>query len=493
MRRAMIQTIQHAAVAAIALGLSASTFANFPKLAQKLPAGTNAIVAVNVAKLLETPYAKAEDWAKTTADAWAKQPMMIPPGATRLLMASEVRTDTMENYWEMSLIEMKQVPDLQSLAAAEGGNIDRVWDKDAVASPINAYFIPLDGTTLASITPANRTAVSKWVRTPTTRPEGNVTSDYIQHTLAGLNEKTDITMAMDLEGAFGVPRIRRFLADNEIKGIEEKQMDRIAGTLGSMQGIKLDITVGQDVNGRATVSFDRDTAELSECAKPIMIAVLNNGGMHLDDIDDWTCTAVGKTVTMQGKLSTGALRKLLSIVQSPIPAITVAQPQSAGAKAVAAADPAVASQRYFKAVCAMLDNFKGASSPSESASWARATSKRIDQLPILNVDPQLIQWGSNVSLKLKQAGAGMAVAQTQMNARVAGVADPSYTGTYDQAGEYKWTSTPGEMENANRQRRQAALEQKAQAQEQTARILTEVAETRPAIRAAMVEKYKVEF
>ena len=106
------------------LGLCTRVDANFKSLSQRLPAGSNAIVAINVEKVLQTPYAKKE-WLPTAADAWARQPVMIPPGAKRLLMASEVRTDSMEPFWEMSLIEMEKVPDLQVMAAKEGGHIDR--------------------------------------------------------------------------------------------------------------------------------------------------------------------------------------------------------------------------------------------------------------------------------------------------------------------------------------------------------------------------------
>src|SRR5688572_1811965 len=173
------------AAVVVTLGLCTGVEANFKSLAQRLPAGSNAIIAINVEKVLQTPYAQKE-WLPTAADAWARQPVMIPSGAKRLLMAAEVRTDNMEPVWEMSLVAMDKVPDLKLMAAKEGGHIDRVWDKDAVASPINAYFVPLDATTLASITPANRAAIAKWVRTPTTRPEGNMASDYLQQVAAAL-------------------------------------------------------------------------------------------------------------------------------------------------------------------------------------------------------------------------------------------------------------------------------------------------------------------
>lgn len=78
MGRAMISKLKTAA-AVVALGLSASAFANFPSLASKLPPASNAIIAVNVVKVMDSPFAKSEEWAKTAADSWAKQPLMIPP------------------------------------------------------------------------------------------------------------------------------------------------------------------------------------------------------------------------------------------------------------------------------------------------------------------------------------------------------------------------------------------------------------------------------
>src|SRR3954447_11049377 len=128
--------------------------ATFATLAQRLPPASSAIVAVNVARIVDSPYGKEAQWGSRIADAWAKQPLMIPPGAQRLLMAADFKPSTFDSYWEMSLIEMDKLPSLQALAKDEGGYIDRVWDKDAVCSPINAYFVPLEDKVLASITPA---------------------------------------------------------------------------------------------------------------------------------------------------------------------------------------------------------------------------------------------------------------------------------------------------------------------------------------------------
>ncbi len=484
-KRTMISGLSMAVAAIL---FCAEARATLLSLAQRLPPTSNVIVAVNVVRLVDSPYGKNAQWDQRLAESWDRQPLMIPPGAQRLIMAADVKPSTFDSYWEMSLIEMSSLPSLESLAKDEGGYIDRIWDKDAVCSPINAYFIPLENNVLVSVTPAERSPVARWIRQPI-KPEGNITSPYINSVLAGISEKTDILMAMDLEGAYGVPNIRRWIDASDIAGINAQNVGEVVRTLGTMKGITLEITVDNKINGKATVQFDRDTAALKDCAKPIMLSLLNYVGMRIDDVPNWTFAATGNQVTMQGDLSDASLRRLLSIIQSPVPAAAVADSKDATNQAPS--DPGQASKKYYKTISAILDNIQSGKSPSETAVWIRGASTRIDQLPILNVDPALVEWGAMVSTRLKQAGSVVAVGQTQMNARVAGVMDPTYASSDD-----SYSNDPANRtarENANKERRQAALEQKAQSQEQALRIVNEIAETRPKIRADMVAKYKIEF
>jgi hypothetical protein len=326
------------------------------------------------------------------------------------------------------------------------------------------------------------------------KPGGNVASAYINSVLTTLSDSTDIVMAMDLESAYGVPNIRKWLDENDVQGVTPQNVNEVVRTLGSMKGITLQIMVDSKINGKATVPFDRDAAVLKDCAKPIMLALLNHVGMRIDDVPNWTFTTSGNNVIMQGELSDISLRRLLSIVQSPVPAAATVAAADAG-NGQTPADPAQASKKYYKTVCAILDNAQPGKSSAETATWIRGASKRIDQLPILNVDPALVEWGGLVSSKLKQAGGVLAVGQTQINARVAGVADPEYSSyTYDNNGYYvEDSANRTARENANKQRRQAALEQKAQAQDQAMQVIGEITDTRAKIRADMVAKYNIEF
>jgi len=475
--------------------------ADFEGMADRLPAETSSVIAVNVAKILESPYAKEQQWAETMAENWEKQPQMVPPGVVRLVMGADVMPSTMQSVWEVCLMQLKQMPEIDALVQAEGGHLDRVWDKDAAVSPRNAYFIPLDNSLLAAVTPGERRAIAKWLRQPA-KPEGSVTSEYIQGALKSLGAQTDVLMAIDLEGSFSVPKIRLFLEDSGIEGLQEENLDAMAMTVGSLKGITLNITIDQGASGKAVIDFDRDATELNAIAKPLMIESMNAMGMHLDDLKDWSFLATGKQVSAEGKLSDASLKRLLGVVQSPVPSVIAA---SAAPAAPAASDPAAASQKYFKMVSANLDNLHEGASMSQSAVWLRGAATRIDHLPMLNVDPALLEWGALVSSRLKQAAATLSVNQTQASSRVAGVKNPDTEGqgTYDNYGsgnynngDYHWDhnyTSRAAYENARMERRKVGQEQRAKGNAEALKILNDMTGGRQKIRAEMTEKYGVEF
>jgi hypothetical protein len=296
-------------------------------------------------------------------------------------------------------------------------------------------------------------------------------------------------MAMDLEGAFGLPNIRRFLADSDLAELKGKNLDTMAVTLASLKGLTLAIDVTDSINGKLTISFAKDTMELAPVAKPLLNAVLNAAGMHLDDISQWTFTAAGNQIQATGKLSDASFKDLVGVVQSPVPTVIAA---AAAPATTQPADPVAASQRYFKTVSAILDNLKAGNSVSDTAKWWSQAAKRIDRMPILNVDPALVEWGMYVSSKLKQLATVGVTGQTQIKARVSGIQNPEY-GTYDTE-HYTWASHESALsESYKRQRTQAALEQKTQIQAQGVEILNEANGTRQKIRAEMTQKYNVEF
>jgi hypothetical protein len=229
---------------------------------------------------------------------------------------------------------------------------------------------------------------------------------------------------------------------------------------------------------------------LKDSAKPIMVAVLTKAGMSTADVKNWTFTAAGKQVSMEGGLSADGLRELLGLVQSPIPTATVAgtAPTKANAGSQAPASPAEASQRYYKSVDLCIRSLQQSESTAMTGMGLRNAAKRIQQLPILGVDPALVEWGALVSTKLSQANGVLSVGQVEITARAAGVSDPEYSNDANSI-----RANYAAQRNANNQRRQAASEQRAQSMRDALAILNEAAGTSQKVRAEMVEKYKVEF
>src|SRR3954451_3863625 len=72
-----------------ALFLCSEARATFATLAQRLPPASNAIIAVNVERMVDSPYGKEAGWGSRLAESWEKKPLMIPPGAKRLIMAAD--------------------------------------------------------------------------------------------------------------------------------------------------------------------------------------------------------------------------------------------------------------------------------------------------------------------------------------------------------------------------------------------------------------------
>ncbi|HTL29204.1 MAG TPA: hypothetical protein VL282_08285 [Tepidisphaeraceae bacterium] len=473
--------------------LADRSLGDFQSLAKKLPPETNVLVAINVAKILNSPYSKQQDWAGNLAEKWQTRPLMVPPGVNRLVMGADLDPKTIDSTWQMCLMEMLQMPSMDSIAQAHRGYVDRVWDKNAIVSPQNAYFVPLDDKTLASLTPASRRTIAKWLRQPA---DGGMTSVYLKTVAMGLSDNTDITMALDLEGAFAVPAARKWLDDNEMPEFKGQNLDAIARQFGHINGLRLDVSIDNDINARGTVSFDQDAAVLGPVAKPLTIGILKYAGMALPDLDDWKFATSGKTVTMEGKLSEASLRNLLSLVQSPIPSTGTTDSTAANqTPAGQPLDPAVASQKYYKFICMILDNLSAKTSLADTSTWFKNSARRIEQAPILNVDPALVEWGAMVTTKLKEVAAMTAIGQTQTSARAASLQSSAVdygAYTYDASGKF-YSKVSAEGEANRQQRRQAASEQKAQAQQQGAQMLADIPSSRAKIRTEMTAKYKIEF
>jgi hypothetical protein len=252
----------------------------------------------------------------------------------------------------------------------------------------------------------------------------------------------------------------------------------------------------------------------------------------IDEFAQWKAQTEGNTIYVGGPLSESGLIRITSLVNLPTQALHApaaskdpVPPQPAGDAAQAPAPPdpqqlvIETTQGYFKSVDRLLADLKGHKGQEKSISqfgfWFEKYADRVDRLPILNVDEQMLQYGQyvtqqlrNCSMAIKGYGINKGVAVVNADASAApfggalGNAWSQYG--YLPAGAYGWgrrlgpsgtayVAAKSEMRQAAEARVQVNAQLTAGMAGQVQQILEQLREAHSQIRMTMTKKYNVEF
>jgi len=484
--------------------LSASTATvrgDFKKLLDRIPPNANAIVVVDLERVMNSPLAKKENWKEMQADAYAEKPMVVPPGATRLITAAMINTATLSPVWEVSVMDLSKAPSLEAIAAAEHGFVDNVGGKRAVWSPINAYFIELDAKVLGALSPANRQFAARWARGQTVTGSPYV-SDYLKAAVLAVGDDAEFLMALDLQDVTSARQVRAKLANQTFDSLAEKEMDEnaVARVVASIKGVTLKVNLAAAAMGTLSIDFGKDAAPLKDIAKGLFLEFLDRAGAEVPDFAKWQFSAKGTSIVAHGRLSTESLRNLYSVVNPPAPSEASTSGESPTAKKTSASTGAMAtaSKKYYKAVSTITDKIGSdyTSSPSmgKFATWMRRDAQRINRLPILNVDPALIAWGTEVSDRLSKAAQVFTVGGLSAESQTAGVNEGYTELNYDAATDsYQTGARDVDRRNLANQRKQVAKAEAARTAAAAGEVFNGLREISMKVRAEMTAKYKTEF
>lgn len=487
--------------------LAGPASADFKSLLRRIPNDANALVLIDVEKMLNSPLGVREGWKAKMANAYAQKPMTVPPDASRVVMAALIDASDMEHIWQVSVMDLTKTPSLDLMARAEGGYLDKLGPAPAVWSPVNAYFIQLDSLLLGVACPADRQFAARWVARQSAST-GNSLSAYLSGAAGAVGADTPIVLAMDLQDVTCATKVRRRLETEAFASLEGKNpdLDALSQVFGTIKGVTLRVAIGQEAAGKGVVDFDRDTAALASFAKPLLLELLSQSGALVDDFEAWQVSARGKQVSFEGKLSTDGLRRLLSVVEPPSPGDS--SPSASTKAAAGEKDTKVsASQQYFSAIRKMLqilDNKIHLSSSATlpaMATWLKRDAITISRMPILNVDPDLVEFAAEISVRLNEAARLMTEGTLQTNARTSGIRS-THVKSYSSGGYYYGDRSAQRNENAQHraaeaqaaaQRRQATQEEKARTVSQAGEIFKGMKAEAERIRIQLTNRYQVEF
>ena len=408
MNRLLLRLASYVLVGVAAIVSPKSAHADLDELLRCVPRQANMLMIINIDRLFDSQMAKDNGWKRKFRDAASDQPLVVPTNAQLVVLAAQIDPTTLDPMWEIALVDLKGTPPIERIARAEGGYVDSLAGVRAAWTPLDAYFIELSSRTLAVFYPANRQYAGRWVRAA--KSDRVVSLSRYLKSVAKTADTADIIVAMDLEDALDPRRCRNRIENCQTLAGVKADKEAVARVLGQIDGLSMHVNVGKKAEGTIRLKFGRDATTLTEFAKPLLVEFLDDSGAGIDDIRDWklSTSTKGHTITLKGELSTGALRRVFSLIELPAADTDVADADetrsSESGRAVAA------SRKHFKAVTALLDNLSKRTRNDTlghgDAVWMKKFARKIERLPILNVDDDLMNYSAATAEHLRRAGPG---------------------------------------------------------------------------------------
>lgn len=354
--------------------------------------------------------------------------------------------------------------------------------------------------------------MARWMREIDSRKEMSL-SPYLTEAYGYANEiGTPIILAMDLEDSITpesltakMEEAREFLAKHKLDPAET------AGLLSTIRGITLGIVFSDKTSGKLRVDFGTNVTMEPETAKAALLHVLAKRGAMIDEFEEWKPSVKGKTFYLEGSLGPSGMLRISSLFNRPpslkVPEITQEQKVMTKEEQVVAA-----SQNYFKQINKLYNDLRAQKAGSSSYTmpqlgvWMSKYAAKIDQLSVLNVDPELVEYGANAADLLR--GGYDAIRTGAAQSRIRQVNTPmqynyySYGNTYGYAyngygvggpvGDYG-TVAVADTAAYRHARTAAKTEERVKSGTQARSSIQELQRATAEIRKKMTMKYQVDF
>lgn len=508
------------ALSVILLGCSlAPTVAQVPfkGMRTRIPNDANTLILINAEKMFGSPVADREGWAARRKAAYDAGVTALSPNAIEIAIAGRSDHEFGESIWELGLVRLRGEQNVTTVAARYGGEMDEVLGRSAARLPADHYVVQLASDFMASYTPANRQDVSRWLRsTDIVGPEG--LPPYLEQAFGYATKVgSPIVMAMDIGGAISEAEVKRRMGT--LESLKDSGLDpnEFAKLISSAKGITLGITVQNQTIGAIRVDFDQSPQMLAKVGKPLLIEILRRQGAMLEDINDWTPAISGNTFLLKGGLNSTGVRKVMSVLELPASLTHAVQDSQSPGSDPEGTAKLLATQQYYKSVTTMLEDLRmkpkrdHVKTFGQAAMWYDKYARKIDRLPILNVDEELLNYGTGIATMLRDAeaamkGVGMRTSQrTAANNPSSGGYSFNTGGGYRSNWGYGWPQFGPQAPTAGVNAMNASLQAKGRSdavirgQERTRGAATVqdiwqgIDESTAAIRRTMTSKYSATF
>jgi len=477
-----------------AFGQGASV--KYGELLKRIPTQTNVLMMVDVDGLYNSPLGKSEKW-REQAVAKSASPgrLGLAPDVTKLVVAMGADIQSLNERWKIGMVEMgAATPNLEALANREGGFVETIANTPVAWTPRGFDLFKFPDGIIGFVSPSNRQGIADWIRTVLIHPR-TFPPSFADRAIYRADRGAQIVLVVNLADSVSAKSVEPWL--NTLDEVKKAKLspELLSQTLASVNSAFFQVDVKQGIQGTLRVDFDQSIDYGAVVLKDLILTVLEESGALIPELKTWTSEfdKNKKAVELTGRLSEESARRILSLASpprlssSPSSSEASAPAESKATNAVAKIEPndvAKISQGYFRSVVDLLDDLKQKDRPTYRSTklWYDRYAKQIEELPIIGVDKELLDWGSQVSRTLREMAYGINSAAQNQVYNLASVPN-GYYGGY---GYYAGNSKAYSAETIKKQS-DAQMSVDLDGRWQTLQISI------GDMRRKMVEKYRVDF
>lgn len=474
-----------------------------------LPGATNSLAIVRVPQLMKSPLGIQEGWAQKHQTQFMSGAVHIPPSVDFVVRGFEFHPEDTRITRSYGIAAWQTPISMSRLAEHEKVRLETITGHSVVHTDRNTYFAELSPGLVGGVSPDYRQDLARWLR-EVDRGATDAMSPYLQEVAAQIGD-AQIVLALDFQDLIDPKSWRERIKSSSAVADKPNAVTTLTHLTDTLRGISLKIHVTDKTTAVVSLDFGTVVSQTTKpFLKPILIDLLGEAGAALDDLAEGEVEAKGKTATITFPLSDAGLRQIMSIILMPTPGhnttgeSTAATDAGANPEQVAARFALQASKTYFAAINQILDDLekqaKKGGNYNRSATWHDNFAKKIDQLSMRGVDPDLLSYGANVSSNLRGLAAslrGIPVTVNQLQGAVTynvQFETPGYRNTCNSI----WSSVSYQPGYVNVQTNQAEIRAQQNAAiaagaKQREQIWQIIADNRNQARIKMVQKLGPDF
>lgn len=383
--------------------------ADFESLARRLPENCNAVGLINMKALLDSPMGLAQRWAGRSAEL-----TNIPPTVNEMAIGGVFNPAAGLHDWRFGVARMTRAFSMDEVAKKFGGTVSTVAGQKAVFTPTNMAIVDLGGNLLGLHTASNRQELARWLRmneSAQTLVLPAYLRDFVKDTSAA-----QVRMALYTDNLFDPEGVKRALGNIKALGGNADRIAQVAGQIAMMKGMSFSIRVDNEIRGTLKIDFAGDVSNLSDIADAVIREALQEQGLYLPDFDGFKTQVRGSSVFFEGTMTEAGLRQAMTLLNATQPSVHSVV-DSPGEQSMDS--PAAVSKRYFNGVTGLIDDLRRQmrrlQNSREFAHWYEHTARRIDQLPVVGVDDELVNFGGTTADKLRALAQSVRGVQIDVN------------------------------------------------------------------------------